>query len=184
MSKSTTHSMEQREQAVAAYVSEGTLAGASRITGILADTIGSWRRGNPSWWQETENRIREQFEDKRRAKLERIIVSGLDQIEDRVVNGEYMADDDGGFTKRKPMAARDLILGTGLMIDKLRTSLGQATSIAGKSDSTVAEKLNALRTAARNAAKEQAKEEGKLVEMGRDGSPDLAPKTLESEIAA
>lgn len=177
-------SLEQREQAVAAYVASGTLAGAEEATGIPADTIGSWRRRNPAWWQDVENQLRELYEDKRRAKLERIIVAGLDQVEDRVVNGECVADDKGGFTKRKPMASKDLILATGLMIDKLRISLGQATSISGRASESSGDKLAALREAATTAAVEQAREQGKLVDMGRAESVDVAVKTnLESRAA-
>jgi hypothetical protein len=182
MSRSQDYSMEDRERAVAAYVVGGTYSKAETLTGINQTTIRKWRERDPSWWEAVEHKIRLEHEQEHRAKIREIVVDGLNELHDRIKHGDIVLDKEGNEVRRK-MPGKDLNIATGTMIDKLRVSLGQATSIASKAD-TVADKLNALRTAARDAAKEQAKEEGKLVEMGREEHLCVTTKTPESEIAA
>lgn len=172
------YSLEDRERAVAAYVVGGTFAKAETITGIAAGTICKWRERDPSWWADTEHKIRIEHEQEHRARLREVIEAGMSQLIDRVTNGDFVQDEDGNYTKRKPMIGRDLVIATGTMIDKFRVSLGQATSIAGKSADSNTDKLDALRKAATTAAKEQAKDDGKLVEIetGRAASTDVAAK--------
>lgn len=183
MSDSRHYSPEEREHAVAAYVIHGTYAAAERATGVKATAIRMMRTNQPAWFEEIADRIRKDHEEEHRAKIREVIVSALDQLADRVTNGDFAADKDGQFTIRKPMIGRDLVIASGTMIDKLRLSLGQPTSIAGKADSAT-DKLESLRQAARDAAVEQAKEEGKLVEMGRADCFALPAKTDEPETCA
>lgn len=158
------YGLPDKEAAVAAYVVGGTFARAETITGINQVTIRRWREREPAWWEETEHRIRVEHEQEHRAKIREIIVDGLNELHDRIRNGDAFIDKEGKEYRRK-MSGKDLNIAAGTMIDKLRVSLGQATSIAGKSADSTTDKLDALRKAATNAAKDQAKEEGKLVEL-------------------
>jgi transposase-like protein len=181
------YSIEDKEAAVAAYVVGGTFSRAETITGIKADTISKWRERDPAWWAEVEHKIRVEHEQEHRARLRDIIEAGMAQLLDRVANGDYAQDEAGNYTIRKPMTGKDLTIATGTMVDKLRVSLGQATSIAGKSTDSATDKLDALRKAAVGAAREQAKEDGKLVELGETGrasSVSVGPKTDEPETIA
>lgn len=177
------YSIEDKEAAVAAYVVGGTFAKAETITGINACTIRKWKDRDPSWWADVEHQIRIAHEQEHRARLREIIEASMGQLADRVVNGDFVQDEDGNYTKRKPMAGKELVIAAGVMIDKFRVSLGQATSIAGKSSDSAMDKLDALRKAATTAAKIQAKEDGKLVEMGR-GEPFDVPLKAESDAIA
>lgn len=172
------YSMDERERAVAAYVVGGTFAKAETICGIPQDTISKWRLRDNAWWVGVEERIRQEHEQEHRAAIRDIIIIGLNELRDRVQHGDFVQDEDGNYTKRKPMIGRDLVIATGTMVDKLRVSLGQATSIAGKAD-TSANKLEDLRKAATSAAKEQAKEDGLLVDIsgaGRAEADDVRAK--------
>lgn len=186
MGSGTTYSMDDRERAVAAYVAGGTFTRAETITGIAANTIVKWRERDPSWWADTEHKIRVEHEQEHRAGLRDIIITGIQQTRDRVELGDLVLAEDGTYTKRKPLSAKDAAWITAVMIDKLRVSLGQATSIAGKSTDSTTDKLDALRKAATHAAKEQAKDDGKLVdiEAGRATSIDVTPKLDEPETIA
>lgn len=167
------------ERAVAAFVVHGTFAAAERETGVKAAAIAKRRERNPAWFDELALKIRLEHEEEHRSKIRSVIVTALDQLADRVLNGDYAQDKDGNYTIRKPMIGRDLVIASGTMIDKLRLSLGQPTSIAGKSADTAQDKLAVLRQAAQDVAVTRAKEEGKLVEMGRAGSPDVLGKTTD-----
>lgn len=171
------------ERAVAAYVVHGTFAAAERETGVKATALRMRKERSPTWFEELANRIRIEHEEEHRAKIRSVIVTALDQLADRVVNGDFTADKEGNYTIRKPMIGRDLVIASGTMIDKLRLSLGQPTSIAGKTVDSTENKLAALRQAATDAAKAQAKDDGKLVEMGR-AECSVVPAETEAEPAS
>lgn len=183
MSDSRHYSTEEREQAVAAYVIHGTFAAAERATGVKASAIRMMKTNQQAWFEELAERIRLEHEEEHRAKIREVIVSALDQLADRVTNGDFAADKEGQYTVRKPMIGRDLVIASGTMIDKLRLSLGKPTSIAGKA-SDASDKLESLRQAARDNAVAEAKEAGKLVEMGRAGCSDLPSKAESESVAA
>jgi hypothetical protein len=178
------YSLEDKERAVAAYVIHGTYAHAERLTGVKQTAIRMWKERQPAWFEDLSRRIRIEHEEEHRSKIRSVIVTALDQLADRVVNGDFAADKDGNYTIRKPMIGRDLVIASGTMIDKLRLSLGQPTSIAGKSVDTAQDKLASLRQAAQDSAIAQARDEGKLVEMGRETCPDVPSKPSDAETIA
>ena len=168
----------ERELAVAAWVTKGTFTGASEITGIPWETIRDWRKNATAWWEEKAAEIRQSFEEEHRAAIREIIVHGLEQLQDRVQNGDHVVNKDGLLTRR-PMIGRDLVIATGTMIDKLRLSLGQPTSIAGKAAEGLQDKLESLKKAARD----KAIETGEVVELGaavHQCSPGKSSETGES----
>lgn len=168
------YSMADRERAVAAYVVAGTYSKAETLCGINQYTMRKWRDRDPAWWADVEGRIRLDHEQEHRAKIREIIVKGLDELMDRVEHGDFVLDKEGGTLRRK-MCGRDLVIATGTMIDKLRVSLGQPTSIAGKAEGKDHDRLDALKRAAREAAIEA----GKVVEMGASSPPAAPEKTSE-----
>jgi hypothetical protein len=177
------YSMEDREAAVAAYVVGGTYSRAETICGIHQTTIRKWHDRDPSWWEGVERTIRIQHEQEHRAKIREIVVDGLAELHDRIRNGDVIVDKEGNEVRRK-MSGKDLNIATGTMIDKLRVSLGQATSIAGKSADSATDKLDALRKAATTAAKEQAKEDGTLVELNAEGRAESCAAPTKTPVAA
>lgn len=184
MSEREQYSPEDRERAVAAFVIHGGYAAAERETGVHRSAIRMWRERQPAWFEEVASRIRQEHEEEHRARIREVIVSALDQLADRVANGDHILGKEGELIRR-PMIGRDLVIASGTMIDKLRLSLGQPTSISGKATDTAQDKLESLRQAARDSAVAEAKESGKLVEMGRaECSPVHAKASDEIETIA
>jgi hypothetical protein len=163
------------ERAIAAYVVHGTFAAAERETGVSADALRQRKNRNPQWFEDIVTRIRLDHEEEHRAIIRKVVVSGTAQVLDRIENGDFVQDDKGEYTKRKPLAGRDAAWISAVMIDKLRLSLGQATSISAKAGESSGDKLAALREAATSAAKEQAREDGKLVDLEPAASAEVLP---------
>lgn len=158
-----------RERAVAAYVSTGSYTKAEKVTGIKANTIYVWRnRRYQAWWSGVEERLREEYEAEHRASLREIICLGMRELQDRIEHGDYVLEKDGKL-RRKPVNARDLVIASGTMIDKLRVSLGQPTSISGKPNEGAQDKLESLKQAARDS--------GKLADMGPGASAAVTEKS-------
>ena len=142
--KAYTH--EEKLWAAQEYYSTGSSVRAEKITGIPHTTITKWKREDPDF-QNVYQYFKDDNEDKYRAQMTRIIGEGLDQIEDRVTNGEYKVDgvehteEDGetvvkAKTYRVPMTGKDLTYTTGITIDKLRVSNNLPTKIVGGVDET------------------------------------------------
>lgn len=163
------------ERAIAAFVVHGTYAAAERETGVKAEAIRQRKNRHPEWFDDLAQRIRRDHEEEHRAVLRKVIVASTSQTLDRVENGEFVIDEKGAYTKRKPMLGRDVAWIAAVMVDKLRISLGQATSISAKAAESSSDKLAALR----EAAKDQARESGKLVDMGDAGFSTVLSKTLD-----
>lgn len=137
----------EREAAVAVYVAEGTYKAASDATGISADTIRAWKLRNAAWWEEAAERARAEYAPVHDAAIRQTMEASLEQLRDRVLNGDYVLDKEGNQV-RMPVKARDLVIAAGTMFDKLRIIRGQPTSIAGKADVTAQDKLEALKQVA------------------------------------
>lgn len=158
--KSPNYSQTEREAAVAAYVCKGTFTGAERITGIPAATLRAWKHRDPAWWEEVTERIRRDYAAEHEAIIRDTMFVSLEQLNDRVQNGDPVLDKEGNLI-RVPVKARDLVIAAGTMFDKLRVILGQPTSYSAKADATAEDKLASLRAVA----------------MGRDGPGHATEKT-------
>jgi hypothetical protein len=106
----------KRIEAVTTYLTTGKLSLTSAMTGVPEQTLRAWKRSD--WWKNyaEEMQYAEHIEiDK---KLAKVMDSALDQVMDRLENGEYMYDPRTGKVKRIPAKLRDVGKITTDMIDK------------------------------------------------------------------
>ena len=138
-----------KETAIAGWVETETYSGASRASGIPAQTIRSWRYRLPTWWGETVDRLREINKGQREAKLIRIMNQCSDEILERLEKGDEKVNSKGEKYRVK-VSARDTAVILGICTEKYSLSLGLPTKISSqaKVDSTV-DRLQELKDAAR-----------------------------------
>ena len=152
MAKGQAHTQLDRERAIIAYATEGMYSKAAKIVKIPAETIRCWHNKYPEEWERITEYYREELEDKRRAALEKVATKGLEVTLDGLTNGDERINTKTGEKIRVQVGAKDAATITGIMVDKLRISLGKPTSITAGKAETSADRLQELRQAARQQA--------------------------------
>lgn len=106
----------QRAEAVALYLSTGSLAEVARRYGVDRSCVGHWR--NKSWWQEIEQTAADELVQQAVIHLRRNIVYASQQLQERIQNGDTVVLA-GGQTLRVPVRARDLAI----VLDRMQANL-------------------------------------------------------------
>jgi len=119
---------EQRLAAIVAWLTTQSDYEASRMTGIPASTIKTWRN-YAIWWRDQLNMIKADRQEELDARLSQLINKTTREIEDRLDNGEEVIYKDGQV-QRKKVGARDLAIIAGTLYDKRALIRGDATSIS------------------------------------------------------
>ena len=153
MAKRRSYTEEEKRLAVAAYVVHGTLTGAAKQCGIPRQTIQSWKKDNPTWWEKIAAEVWEQEEEKIRSKYGQIVDLGTDALLDRIENGDTRVSSKGELYK-VPVSGRDMTIMVGTFQDKLNVSRGKPTSISAVASQTISDKLEMLKQAALKQQKE------------------------------
>lgn len=106
----------KRIECVTTYLTTGKLSLTSAMTGVPIETLRVWKRSE--WWKKYSDEM--QYEDtvELDRKLEKVMNSALDQVMDRLENGEYMYDPRTGKVKRIPVKLRDVNKVATDMVDK------------------------------------------------------------------
>ena len=123
----------QKREAIAFFVTLGSMKGAAEASGIPRTTLIGWRKNNSGWWERVASEVRAQEEDKYRARYSQIVDEATSAILDRIRHGDTRANSKGELY-RIPVSARDLIIVGGTAQDKLRVSLGLPTIISAKAE--------------------------------------------------
>jgi len=117
---------ENRIEAVALYAAIGNTAEVSRIMGISAATLRTWKQ--TEWWHEMMNRVHDEKDEELDSKFSKTIDLALDEINDRLVNGEYVHNPKTGEILRIKPKMRDVAYVTSTHIDKRQLLRGKPTS--------------------------------------------------------
>lgn len=107
------------------YAALGNIAKVAELSKVPAGTIQTWRK--QPWFQELLREIRTENNEKIDAKFTEIVESALEQISDRVSNGDYHVLRDGSLVRR-PVSAKDLSLVAAINVDKRQLLRGEPTS--------------------------------------------------------
>ena len=133
---------EEKLGACMAYVVTGSDREASKMTGIPSATIRYWKASAP-WWPDTIAKLRKQKQDELDGRLTKVIHQAVDEIEDRLSNGDEVLGKDNVILKKK-MAGRDIAISMGALFDKRQMIRGDPTSISAKG--TTADQLKEIMT--------------------------------------
>ena len=94
------YSVREKLQAVTIWVLTGNLHETSRKLGISVEAIKYWKR-EKDWWKEAVARIKLQRNEKLDADLTRCMDLSIEQIQDRIINGDEVILKDGEKARKK-----------------------------------------------------------------------------------
>lgn len=86
------------------------------MTGVPVETIRVWKRSD--WWKKLVDEMQYETNVELDTKLTKVMDKALDQVMDRLENGEYMYDPRTGKVKRIPAKLRDVGKIANDMVDK------------------------------------------------------------------
>lgn len=150
---------EQKVYALSCYLAAGSYKKAAEQCQIPWQSIALWKYRDPTWWQETIDKLNMEQEEQYRAGWRQVLTRSLDVMQDRLEHGNHklvkVVMEDGQIKSeivRVPVEAKDAVVIGAIAADKLRVSLGLPSRITHKVDDN--DRLDALRklaTAAREA---------------------------------
>lgn len=118
---------EKRIEAVTLYAATGHFGRTSDLCGVPEATVRAWRK--TEWFNELLREVRQENNEKIDSKFTEIIEKSLEQLVDRVENGDHHVLRDGTLV-RKPISAKDLSLVAAINVDKRQLLRGEPTSRA------------------------------------------------------
>lgn len=139
----STYSVDQQTEIAATYLSTGSIARTSELTSVPLTTIHTWSK--TEWWHAVLDRLRTEYKAELEARVSSALFKALDQIDERLNNGDVSVTKDGSVV-RHPIRARDLSILTSILFDKRQIIRHEPTSITA-SDSrlqSLADKLQQL----------------------------------------
>ena len=97
-----------------------------RLTGVKDTAIRKWK--TEDWWPEMLERIHVAHDQETVSKFTKIIDNSLEQIQDRLINGDYIYDKKSGEIIRKPVSLKDATSTASVIVDKRQLLRGKPTS--------------------------------------------------------
>ncbi len=95
---------------------------------VPAATIRDWKN-NAVWWKPVTTQVRKAYNEELDSKLTDIIMTGAEQLKDRLEKGNVKYDTKTGKTYRQPLTSGELAKDTiGIMFDKRALLRGDPTS--------------------------------------------------------
>jgi len=133
----------ERIEVATLYAALGSVKHVAELTRVSDTTIRGWVR--QPWFQELLDEIRAENDQKIDVKFNEIIGDALEQLSDRVKNGDHVLTRTGEMV-RKPVAARDLSIVAAINIDKRQLLRGKPTQRTEQvASQSVEEKLLTLK---------------------------------------
>jgi len=117
----------KRIEVVTLFLSIGSMTEVAKLTGVPYPTIEGWRRQD--WWKELVEKMQAEDDQKLDAKTTKLIDKALEQLMDRIENGEHIYDQKTGKIKRMPAKLRDLNTAFNTILDKRQLLRRQPTKI-------------------------------------------------------
>lgn len=131
-SSTTLYSPEQKIAAAQAYLITGTSVKAQKYCGVKADIIRDWKCRS-TWWADLFLTVKKQKNDELEATFTYIMDSALNQVADRLENGDSKLQKDGTIVK-VPMGGKETAIVLSIMYDKRALLRGDVTSRVEKKD--------------------------------------------------
>ena len=165
---------EKRIEVATLFAVTGSKTRVEALTGVPRATVARWIRED--WFKDLLEAIRAENDQLLDAKMTEIVVKALDQVEDRVENGDTVILKDG-TPVRRPMTGKDLSIVQAIQIDKRQLLRGKPTSRTEQiSNQTVEKKLldlaeNFRKLANRTPEKELDISDATIIEEFPNGGP-------------
>ncbi len=131
-----------KAKAVRTYMRVGSLAKTAELLDVPFSTMQSWKY-RTNWWGELTKRFQEEADRKLASRMDEVVAKAVEQIEERIENGDKILDSKTGDVINVPVKMRDLTAATKTLSERTDVLLGRAAkdSIAKE---MVADKLAKL----------------------------------------
>ena len=106
----------KKVEAVTTWLALGKLPLVSAVTEVPVTTLRQWKL--QPWWKELVSQIQEESTQELDTKLTGIIDKSLDEVNERVKNGEFILDSKTGTVKRIPVKLKDVHKVASDLLDK------------------------------------------------------------------
>ena len=116
-----------RQRVIAEYAVIGNLSRVAEALNMPVTTVHGWV--SSEWGQELLVTIRKETQDEFIAGYTNIVRANLSAQADRLQHGDIVGLDSEGEEIRQGVRYRDLVVGGGIAVDKIRLLSNQATSI-------------------------------------------------------
>ena len=147
-----TYTEKQKMEAVCSFAVCGNSRRVAEITKIPEATIRAWKQ--TEWWYETTQRIIQEENEELDVKLTKLINKAVENVNDRLDNGDLIYDTKRGELVQRPMSGKDTAIVAAITLDKRQLLRGQPTSRV----ETVSQDQRLLRLAEQFQAFSKAKE--------------------------
>ncbi len=125
----------KRIEVATLYLTTGSYAETSRLSGVPLPTLEMWK--NSEWWKDLLKKIQDEDDAKLDSKTTKIIDKALEQLMDRIENGEHIYDQKTGRIKRMPAKMRDLNIAFNTILDKRQLLRNKPTKIVEQHSTAV-----------------------------------------------
>lgn len=120
-------SNKKKNEAIAVYLATGSVILTAEQINVPLKTLQKWKAA--SWWKDKIDEIQKEDYDRLDGKMSKVIDKALDEVMDRLNNGEYIYDVHTGKTKRTPAKMREINTVFNNLIDKRQLIRKQPTKI-------------------------------------------------------
>lgn len=131
----------KRLEVVGLYAALGQVKRVAELAKVPESQVYKWRK--EQWFQDCLREIRTENNEKLDVSFTEIIEEALEQVKDRVRNGDFVQNAKGELL-RKPIPAKDLSLVVAINVDKRELLRGEPTSRAAVSDNGVTKTVDRL----------------------------------------
>ena len=139
----TAYTPETKLQSVVAWLMTGSVGAAADFASVSKNTILTWKKQAP-WWHPLATAIQEARAEELDASMSGMIHASMDELSDRIYNGDYKYNSKLDKAVQIPMGARDLATVIDRMISNRNLLRGDPTSRT--ENRTVEENINFLKT--------------------------------------
>jgi DNA polymerase III alpha subunit (gram-positive type) len=128
-------SEKKKNEALAFYVANGSLAETSRECQVPLPTLNKWKASD--WWKDRIRDIQNEEYDKLDVKLSKALEKALDQVMDRIEHGDHIYDPRTGQIRQIPAKLRDVNHAFNSIMDKRQLIRKQPTKIVEQQNTAV-----------------------------------------------
>ena len=125
---------ETKIEAVALYAALGSCAEVARHMNVSAATLRTWKA--TEWWELMMRRVHSEQDEKLDSKFTKVVDLAMEEINDRLVNGEYVYNPKTGQTVRVKPKMRDVNQVVITNLDKRQLLRGMPTTRSEKVDAS------------------------------------------------
>lgn len=121
---------EKKTDAATLYCVYGDLIEVSKLTDVPIQYLRQWKE--EAWWVEIQKRVFVEQNDRLSARISKVLDASIDQIADRLENGDQTYNPKTGEITRKPIEARVLAGLFESLSHQRRITRGEPTAISAR----------------------------------------------------